>query len=77
MYKNTAVLRATITLGKDTYRIVALGKFSAGYDDTLVLQRKTTDLLGEPAWTTVTEARGGTDNTTHMLLSLIAAGVRS
>jgi hypothetical protein len=39
--------------GKERYRLVAVGRFSAGYEDKLILEKLGSDGLGEPSWSLV------------------------
>lgn len=59
--KPRGVVRRTYTLDVEgkalTYRIVAVGDLSVGYDDTLLLQRLEHDEVGDQRWVTEVQAR--------------------
>ncbi len=49
--ESKAVLVHEWDAGKERYRLVAVGKFSAGYEDEYVIEQLGADAIGEPKWT--------------------------
>ena len=58
--------------GDDRYRLLSVGKFSAGYEDKFVIERLTADALGEPRWDSCWEWDAG-----KSLAGLLVGAVKS
>lgn len=59
-------------VGKNRYRLIARGKWSAGYADEYVIDELMTDSLGEPTWQPITAWKaGGGLTATDLLVGLV------
>lgn len=72
--KSTGTVKCYYKLVDETYRVVVAGKYSAGFEDRILLQRRETDEVGDPRW--VTEVSCDADEG-NLLLRLLANGKRA
>lgn len=57
---------------KKSYRVVALGKHTAGYQDQILLQEREVDEVGGERWTSVVSSDKEDNDTQLLLLQIIA-----
>jgi hypothetical protein len=65
----------TFDLDKRSFRVVSVGKHSAGYQDSIMLQEREVDEVGGERWMTVV-AQDSSDNDNQFLLLKIIANAK-
>ena len=75
MSKSRGSLLVEWSMGTDQYRLIAVGKHTAGYEDIYVIEQLGTDSLGEPCWERVDKWDAAVDRRAQMLVGAVKAAL--
>lgn len=63
------------TADKETYRLITIGRYTAGYEDRYVIEKLGADAIGEPQWTAEHAWEPGDNVPAALLVQVIKAHV--